>query len=450
MTAKRKKKKVTPIIGAIVADQYLGKYKTIVLFCGVYMVGLLLLVCTSIPTALENGAGLGGFIVSILITGLGTGGIKSNVAPLIADQYKRKTMAVATKKGQRVIVDPAVTIQRIYMIFYGCTNVGSLSLLATPYMEKYIGFWSAYLLCLCMFIVGTTVIVLGRKFYVVRPPQGSIITDTFKAIGIMLVNRNMDAPKPSWQEANGGRHANRQLPWDDQFVDEIKRALVACKVFGFYPFFWVVYMQFSNNFVTQAGQMKGHGIPNDLMQNFDPISVIVFIPILELMVYPLLRRLRIPFLPITRISLGFIVVSMAMVYAAIVQHLIYSAGPCYEQPRCEASIVNGVSQGNDIHIAVQTPAYFFIGIGEILASVSGLEYAYTKAPPSMKSFVQAMYLLTNAFGAALAEALTPAAYDPAIMWMFTGIACTSFSAGIIFWLVFRHLNAQEEEMNALS
>lgn len=75
---------MTPIIGAIIADQYLGKYKTIVLFCGVYLVGLLILVCTSIPTALEHGAGLGGFIVAILIIGLGTGGIKSNVAPLVS------------------------------------------------------------------------------------------------------------------------------------------------------------------------------------------------------------------------------------------------------------------------------------------------------------------------------------------------------------------------------
>ena len=58
-----------------------------------------------------------------------------------------------------------------------------------------------------------------------------------------------------------------------------------------------------------------------------------------------------------------------------------------------------------------------IGISEIFASVTGLEYAYTKAPPGMKSFVQAMYLLTNAFGSALGEALTPVAYDPAILWM---------------------------------
>lgn len=66
------------------ADQYLGKYKAIVLFSCVYLVGLLIMVCTSIPTSLEHGAGLGGFIAAILIIGLGTGGIKSNVAPLVS------------------------------------------------------------------------------------------------------------------------------------------------------------------------------------------------------------------------------------------------------------------------------------------------------------------------------------------------------------------------------
>ncbi|KAL1964580.1 hypothetical protein VTN77DRAFT_6877 [Rasamsonia byssochlamydoides] len=438
---------VTPIIGAIIADQYLGKYKTIMVFCIVYLVGLLILLFTSLPVSLEHGAGLGGFIVSIIIIGLGTGGIKSNVAPLIADQYTRRKMAIkTTAKGERVIIDPAITVQRIYMIFYACINIGSLSLLATPYMERDVGFWSAYLLCLCMFVCGTACLIIGRKFYVVRPPQGSIITDAFRVMGMMILHRNMDAAKPSWQAAHGGR---TNLRWDDRFVDEVKRALVACRVFCFYPIYWVVYGQFSNNFVTQAGQMQGHGIPNDLMQNFDPIAIIVFIPILELLVYPLLRKLHIPFKPISRISLGFIVASLAMMYAAIVQHLIYSAGPCYEAPLCDASKVNGVAQGNNVHIAIQTPAYVLIGISEIFASVSGLEYAYTKAPPSMKSFVQSMYLLTTAFGSAIGEALTPVAYDPAILWMFVGLACASFTVGCLFFILFRHLNAKEEEMNAL-
>src|SRR5881398_1956440 len=123
------------------------------------MVVLLILVLTSLPVALENGAGMGGFIAAILIIGIGTGGIKSNVSPLIADQYTRKKMAIKTlPTGERVIIDPAVTIQQIYMIFYCCINIGALSLLATPYMERDIGFWSAFLLCLCMFVVGLSVL----------------------------------------------------------------------------------------------------------------------------------------------------------------------------------------------------------------------------------------------------------------------------------------------------
>lgn len=201
------------------------------------MVGLLILLLTSLPVSLQNGAGMGGFITAILIIGIGTGGIKANVSPLIADQYTRKRMAVKTlpKTGERVIIDPAVTIQRIYLIFYVCINIGALSLLATPYMERDIGFWSAYLLCLCMFVVGFVTLVLGRKIYIVRPPQGSIITDAFKAIGIMIKHRNMDAPKPSYQEEFGRKY---NTPWDDLFIDELKRALQACKVFVFYPIYW--------------------------------------------------------------------------------------------------------------------------------------------------------------------------------------------------------------------
>jgi POT family proton-dependent oligopeptide transporter len=90
-----------------------------------------------------------------------------------------------------------------------------------------------------------------------------------------------------------------------------------------------------------------------------------------------------------------------------------------------------------------------IGISEIFASVTGLEYAYTKAPPSMKSFVQAMYLLTNAFGSAISEAFNPVLGDPDILWMYTGLAVASFVAGGLIWILFHHLNETENQMNAL-
>ena len=147
------------------------------------------------------------------------------------------------------------------MIFYFAINIGSLSLLATPYMERLIDFWTAFLLGLCMFIFGTTVLILGKKFYVVRPPQGSVITDAFKAMGMMITNRNMDAPKPSYQAAHGGKAVH----WDDFFIDELKRALSAMRIFIFFPVFFVIYGQFSSNFVSQG------------MYSFNPVNGIMLI-----------------------------------------------------------------------------------------------------------------------------------------------------------------------------
>ena len=52
--------KGTPILGAIVSDQYLGKYKTILYSSFIYLAGVVVLFCTSLPSAIEHGAALGG------------------------------------------------------------------------------------------------------------------------------------------------------------------------------------------------------------------------------------------------------------------------------------------------------------------------------------------------------------------------------------------------------
>jgi proton-dependent oligopeptide transporter, POT family len=65
-----------PIGGAVVADQYWGRYKTIVVACFVYVVGEIVLVLTALPLAtIPTNAHIGGFIVAIIIIGVGTGGI---------------------------------------------------------------------------------------------------------------------------------------------------------------------------------------------------------------------------------------------------------------------------------------------------------------------------------------------------------------------------------------
>jgi proton-dependent oligopeptide transporter, POT family len=308
---------VCPIIGAIVADQYLGRYKTIVVFAVIYAIGQLILVTTSIPQA-STPAHFAGLIVAMIVIGLGTGGIKSNVSALIVEQYSNtKRYIKVTKSGERVIVDPTVTIQRMYTWFYWAINIGGLSSLATTQLEANVGFWAAYLLPFCVFFVAIAVLILGRKKYVTRPPRGSVVLYAFKVLWIGLRNGfNLEAAKPSYQATFGQKHKTH---WDDLFVDEIRRALVACRIFCFFPVYWVCYNQMLNNLISQAGEMDRHGIPNDFLQNIDPIALIVFIPIMDLVVYPGLRKLGIHFRPITRIFFGFMFASAAMAYSAIIQ-----------------------------------------------------------------------------------------------------------------------------------
>lgn len=96
----------------------MGKYWTIVYFAIIYAIGILVLFATSLPIAIEHGAALPGLVAAMIIIGLGTGGIKSNVSPLIAEQYTGTKAFVRTlSDGERVIVDPGITIQVRYERF---------------------------------------------------------------------------------------------------------------------------------------------------------------------------------------------------------------------------------------------------------------------------------------------------------------------------------------------
>ncbi|MEQ2247476.1 hypothetical protein ILYODFUR_009760 [Ilyodon furcidens] len=55
-------------------------------------------------------------------------------------------------------------------------------------------------------------------------------------------------------------------------------------------------------------------------------------------------------------------------------------------------------QANNVHIAWQIPQYVLLTAGEVMFSITGLEFSYSQAPNNMKSVLQAGWLLTVAFG----------------------------------------------------
>jgi POT family proton-dependent oligopeptide transporter len=421
---------ITPIIGAVIADQYLGKYRSILLFSLIYLCGLIILTLTSIPSSIESGAAFPGFIVAIIIIGFGTGGIKSNVSPLVAEQYQSKTPFIRiTDKGDRVIVSPQATYQKIFNFFYWGINIGSLSAIATTELEKNVGFWPAYLLPTLMFIPGIAVVYLGRKRYIQTPPRGSVFVEAGKLFWYSRKVGGMENCKPSIIAIDHPELLSK-VTWDDVFVDELKRTLRACVVFCWFPVYWLCYSQMTNNLVSQASTMWTGSVPNDIMQNIDPIVLIFTIPIMDRVVYPAFRRFGMPLRPIMRITLGFLFASIAMGYTAGIQAKIYATP-------------------YPISAAYQIPSYVFIAFSEIFASITGLEYAYKKAPQSMKSIVMSLFLFTNCIASIFGFALVSVAVDPKLTWMYTGISAACFICTILFYVCHHKSDATDAADDAI-
>lgn len=81
------------------------------------MLGHVIMIISAIPGIISSDASVGLFILSLIVTGAGAGGFKSNISPLVAEQYRRtKKFIGITKSGERVIVDPGLTTSRIYMV----------------------------------------------------------------------------------------------------------------------------------------------------------------------------------------------------------------------------------------------------------------------------------------------------------------------------------------------
>ncbi|GAA6062230.1 hypothetical protein JCM10212_000809 [Sporobolomyces blumeae] len=446
----------TPLLGAWLADTYFGRYRTICYALAVALVGHVILVASAAPSVIEKpNTSMGVFALAIVVMGFGTGMFKSNISPLIAEQITNHKLTVSTtKKGERVIIDPAVTTARVYNYFYLMINVGALiGQISMVYAEKRVGFWLAYLLPTIVFSLCPIVLFIGRNRYVKTPPQGSTLGKALRLLGHCMKGKWLhptqwkasgfwDAAKPSNIPVD---ERPSYMTWSDTWVDEVRRGFKACQVFVFFPIYWLTYNQINNNLTSQAGVLNTHGLPNDILNNLDPFALIILIPILDMFIYPALRRAGINFSPIKKIFAGFMCGAAAMLCAALVQWAIYNRSACgrYAATCEEMPFV-------DLNVWVQTPSYILIALSEIFASITSLEYAFTKAPKNMRSMVMAIGLFTSALSAAIGEAFSPLSTDPNLTINYGSMAGLAFVAGIIFIFVFRGLDKEEDSLNQLA
>ncbi|KAJ5487344.1 hypothetical protein N7530_001644 [Penicillium desertorum] len=422
-----------PLVSAYVADEYWGRYKTISWSIAAAILGHIILVVSAIPPVITNtDASFAVFVLGVIIM------------------------------GERVIIDPTITQSRIYHYFYLFINVGALTgQIGMAYAEKYIGFWLAFLLPTLMFLTTPFVMWWGRKRYRQSDPAGSVTYKAVKTFWFCMRGRWHYNPYILWKRTHGGtlwdtakpsniepRLRPKWMTFDDAWVDEVRRGFAACAVFCYFPVYWLAYNQLTNNLTAQAGTMTLKGVPNDVVNNLDPLALLIFVPLCDTLLYPGLRRMGIQFTAIKKITLGFWLASLSMIWAAVIQYYIYMTSPCgYRANNCYND--DGSVNPSPLIVWAQTGSYVLVAISEIFAVITSMEYAYSKAPRNMRSLIQAINMFTNAISAAIAEALITLSRDPLLIWNYAVFAILTFVGGTLFILQFWGLDKEEDELNNL-
>ncbi|KAF5549287.1 peptide transporter PTR2 [Fusarium mexicanum] len=431
---------VIPIFGAWLGDTKTGRFKAIMYGVIIGGVAHVIMVGGAAPAVLKAGNGLAPFMVSFFLLAIGAGLFKPNVVPLIIDQYTDQTEHVKTlKSGERVIVDPETTIQRIMLIFYMCINVGAFFMIATTYIEKYVGFWLAFLLPGIIYILLPVLLMWRYKTLRRAPPQGSDLNNFFKIVGLAIKENKgrvwaknfFDSVKPSVLAAKG-----KTVSWDSKAVEHARRTLSACQIFLYQPLFYLNDGGVGTVLSNQGASMTTKGAPNDLLHNFNPLTLMVFAPLMSFVFYPLLNRYHIKFGPITRMTVGYICAVIGSVVGAIIQWRVYKTSPCGYQ----ASTCDGVSP---VSIWWQLPTVMLGAIGELFTAVTAYEMAYARAPEGMKSTVVAINLAMQALSSALAQILIPSIKDPNLIWAWAAPGIALFVQTIIFWVRHHHVNDEK-------
>ncbi|KAL2257918.1 hypothetical protein VTK26DRAFT_8974 [Humicola hyalothermophila] len=441
---------LTPTLFGVISDVWLGRYNTLLLGFCLLICGSCIMFATSLPVALDNGAGIPGLALSMVFIGLGVGGVKATISPFIGDQYvQQKPRVIRQKDGKLAVVDGSRTIQFLFNAFYWFTNIASLSSIPATFLEREFDFWTAYLMASVSLVLSLAALLIMKPKFAKVVPQQNVLPQTISVLTLAARNGfRLDHAKPSYQLST----QSRSVPWDDTFVDELKRGLVACRVIFSFAFFYLSITQMYNNLISQASQMNLHGVPNDMIQAMAGVACVIFGPVIQAL-YNFLAKHRLAFGPIARISTAFLICGGGMAYAAGLQKLIYSTGPCYDRPlACDdmRSAADGAKIPNDVNVWLQLPVYIALALAEILGLVTASEYSYEKAPRGMRSVVQAMVQLSACLGALMGMALSPAARDPFLVAVYSALAGVMGLCSVLFWSFFRKYDRMDDQLNQLA
>nr|ASM90861.1 oligopeptide transporter 1 [Oncorhynchus mykiss] len=315
---------LTPILGAIVADSWLGKFKTIVYLSIVYTVGQVVMAVSAIHDITDTDRDgtpdnmtfhVAMSMVGLFLIALGTGGIKPCVAAFGGDQFEDH------QEKQR---------STFFSIFYLSINAGSLlSTVITPILRgQECGIHSqqkcyplAFGVPAALMVVALIVFIMGSGMYNKTAPKGNIMLEVCKCIGFAIKNRFRHRSKTFPKREHWMDWADEK--YDKLLVAQVKMVLKVLFLYIPLPMFWTLFDQQGSRWTLQATTMDGNFgilmVQPDQMQTVNPILILALVPIMDSLVYPLIKKCHLNFTPLKRMTVGMLIAALAFVAAALLQ-----------------------------------------------------------------------------------------------------------------------------------
>lgn len=374
---------------------------------------------------------------------------KPNVSPLLLDQVANtKPIIKVLKTGERVIEDPEATTERVMLWFYLMINIGGFMGVATAYSEKYIGWWLAFLIPLILYLPLPLLLWFLRKRLILHPPGGSDLPNIFKILGICFRRGGLkkfgrhgfwELAKPS-NIAAAGLEGVYKIEWSDQFVEDVRRTFQGTGIFCFFPIQYLNDNGLGSAASFLSTMLKTDGVPNDVISNFNSLSIIATAPVLNYGLYPMLRRFNIHYGPIARITTGLAMSSLGGMGYTLLNYYAYKKSPCGEYGSSDCKIGTGVA---DISIWFLAIPFAVGGISELFVNVPAYGIAYSRAPANMRGLVSAINLFSTAVAYIIGLACSSVVTDPYLTWIFGGPAIAGGVLTVIFYITFRHIDSEE-------
>jgi len=325
-----------PIFGAVLSDWILGKYRTIMWISLLYCVGHAVLAIMDYPSV--TGVEPKWMLAAgLALLAMGSGGIKPCVSAHVGDQFGKMNEHL---------------IPRVFGWFYFSINVGStVSMALTPWLLANYGPGWAFGVPGVLMAIATFTFWMGRNKYVHIPPGG----DRF---------------------------------WDETFSSNGIRAIINLIPLYLFVFpFFMLFDQTHSAWVDQAKSMNCvfwesetriiEVLPSQL-QVVNPVLVLILIPLFTYVIYPFMGQFF-TVTPLRKIGIGLFLTAASFAVISLAQMRI--------------------DGGARPHVMWQVFAYVILTAGEVMVSITALEFSYTQAPRKMKSFVMGLYLLVaNALG----------------------------------------------------